>query len=107
MPKLNKVCVCQVLADHTKRSENKQRLVHRSERIAAQVHKYPAQPPHRNILNCRIGRAPDQARQNGGHHRVLATWHLGTSICPLPRVWPFLLILKEPFLVAMRPGRND
>jgi hypothetical protein len=22
-------------------------------RIAARVHKYPAQPPHRNLLNCR------------------------------------------------------
>jgi hypothetical protein len=25
--------------------------------------------------------------------------------CPLPRVWPFLLTLKEPLLVGLRPGR--
>src|SRR6266567_8007374 len=36
-------------------------------------------------------------------------WQHGTLArrsCPLPRVWPFLLILKEPLLVAMRPGRK-
>jgi uncharacterized ferredoxin-like protein len=38
----------------------------------------------------------DLIQADGGHHRVPAAWHLGTSICRLSRVWPFLLILKEP-----------
>ena len=36
-------------------------------------------------------------------------WQHGTLArrsCPLPRVWPFLLILKEQLLVGLRPGRK-
>jgi hypothetical protein len=58
------------------------------------------------ILVARTATSQPAAAQNGGHHRVLAPWHLGTSICPSPRVWRFLFILKEPLLVAMRPSRK-
>jgi len=46
------------------------------------------------------------AAQNGGHHRVPATWHLGTSILSITPRLAYFRILKERLLVGLHPGRK-